>query len=60
MDIDNDQLSDCWDGITKALVRVMKRFERLPERERDSEFSECIQNALCHAERRSEALIDPS
>lgn len=60
MNMDNDQLSDCWDCISKSLARIMKRFEKLPEREQDSEFTECVERALCHAERRAEALIDPS
>ncbi len=61
MDCMNDeQLSDHWYRIAKALDRVIKQLERLPERERDSEFSECLDNAFNHAERRAEALTDPS
>ncbi|MHB8410961.1 MAG: hypothetical protein ACYDDI_03335 [Candidatus Acidiferrales bacterium] len=58
--MNNEQLSDCWDSIAKALGRITKRIERLPDHEQDSEFSEWIDNALSHAERRADALIDPS
>lgn len=59
-DMNNEQLSDRWYLIANALGRVIEQLGRLPERERDSEFSECLDNAFRHAEGRAEALIDPS
>jgi len=58
--MNNDQLRDCWDSVARNLGRIMKRVERLPDREQDSEFNEWIESAFCHAERRADALIDPS
>jgi len=56
----NERLSDRWNSIANALSRVIKQIEGLPEREKDSEFCELLETAFCHAERRAEALIDPS
>lgn len=58
--MNNERLSDRWHSIAQALGRIMRRVERLPDREQDSEFGEWLENAYCHAERRAEALIDPS
>lgn len=58
--MDNEQLIECWDSISTALRRAIKRVENLPECEQDSEFGEWLDRALDHSERRADALIDPS
>lgn len=58
--MDNEELIQSWESISIALRRVIKRVERLPERERDCEFAEWLDRALDHSERRADALIDPS
>lgn len=58
--MNNGQLSEDWDSIARSLGRIMKRVEKLPEREQDSEFNAWIESAFCHAESRADALIDPS
>lgn len=60
VEIENEQLSERWDYIARALGRVIKRVEKLPEREQDSEFSEWLERAFLHADSRADALIDPS
>lgn len=60
VEIDNEELCERWDYIARSLSRVMKRVEKLPEREQDSEFSEWIERAFLHADSRADALIDPS
>jgi hypothetical protein len=58
--MNNEQLSDCWYSISLALSRILRQVQKLPEREQYPEFSECLNRALDHSERRAEALIDPS
>jgi hypothetical protein len=58
--MNNEQLSDCWYSISLAIGRIIRRAQKLPEREQDHEFSECLSRALDHSEKRAEALIDPS
>lgn len=56
----NEELIASWDSIAKALTRIIKRVEKLPPREHDDEFDECLDKAFCHAEARADALTDPS
>ena len=56
----NERLGDRWDSIANTLSQVIKRVEGLPEREKDPEFCEWLETAFCHAEKRADALIDPS
>ena len=56
----NERLRKQWHSIASALGRALKEAENLPRWERDSEFSEWLEHALLHAERRADALIDPS
>lgn len=58
--MDNDQLSDRWDSIAVTLAAILKKYKSLPRREHDVDFREWLENAICHAEQRAEALIDPS
>lgn len=58
--MDNEELSQHWDSISVALRRVIRRAATLPEWEQDSEFSEWLERALDHSDRRADALIDPS
>jgi hypothetical protein len=58
--MNSEDLAERWYVIAQALERIVRRVERLPQREQDSEFREWLENALCHSERRAEALIDPS
>lgn len=58
--MNNEQLSDRWDSIAKVLSSVIKIVDNLPGREQDSDFNECLESAFCHAEKRADALIDPS
>jgi hypothetical protein len=59
-DMSNELLSDRWYLIARALALVMEQLRRLPEREKDPEFGEWLNKAFDHAERRADALIDPS
>lgn len=58
--MDNEEMMQCWDSISKGLRMVVKRVERLPQWERDSEFDEWLRHALDHSESRADALLDPS
>jgi len=60
MMMDNDTLSDRWGSIARALCTVMKKFDKLPEEEQDQDFCDWIERAYLHAEKREDALIDPS
>lgn len=56
----NEELIARWDSIARALDRTIKRAKKLPSCEQDDEFDEWLERALCHAEARADALIDPS
>ncbi len=58
--MDNEQIRERWDSISKVLGRVIEDVEKLPHWEHDSEFSEWLESALRHAESRADALIDPA
>ena len=58
--MDNEQLRDSWDSVAKALARIIDQTEKLPNREYEPTFVMSLENALEHAERRADALIDPN
>lgn len=58
--MNNEELGEYWDSISEIIRRVIRSVQKLPTSEQDTEFSEWLDHALDHSEKRSEALIDPS